>query len=236
MKPYPWQSYTKKTIEKILHPQYGGTLIARPGMRLVSGIDESFQIDFLVDETDGVIADVKYTHFGSTALVASLEAACALAMRKNYAQVRRFTADLIDKELHLPNETYSHLNLVLSAMDMAMEKCLDLPLPEEYIAPPMPSEAGEICEYPGFAELDKTKKIAIIEQMIDTEVRPYIELDEGGIRIVDLKGDEVLIAYEGACTTCYSATGATLNAISQSLKTKIHPDLEVKPDLSNLEF
>ncbi|MCP5492129.1 MAG: NifU family protein [Chlamydiales bacterium] len=236
MKPYPWQNYTKKTIEKILHPQYGGRLTACPGMRLVSGTEGSLNIDFLVDETDGVIADVKYTHFGSTALVASLEAACALAMRKNYAQVRRFTADLIDKELHLPKETFSHLNLVLSAMDMAMEKCVDLPLPEEYIAPPMPTASGEVCEYPGFKDLDKAKKIAIIEQMIDTEVRPYIELDDGGIRIVDLKGDEVLIAYEGACTTCYSATGATLNAISQALKTKIHPDLEVKPDLSNLEF
>ena len=69
------------------------------------------------------------------------------------------------------------------------------------------------------------------------EVQPYIELDAGGIEVPELKnGQEVVIAYQGACTTCPSSTGATLNAIQEILRARVHPSLTVKPDLSLLSF
>lgn len=237
LKPYTWQLYSKKMKEMILQPTCLGKLEERDGMRLVTGVEDGqVQLYFLVDESDGIVADAKFQLFGPTALVAVCEMACRLALRKHYGQVMRFTASLIDKELSMPEESAGYLNLVLSVIDHAMEQCEGLPLPEEYIAPPLPEQNTEAREYPGFTDLEKTQKIAVIEQVIDVEIRPYVELDDGGVRIVDLKGDEVIIAYEGACTSCYSATGATLNAIDQMLKSKVHPSLEVKPDLSTLEF
>ncbi|MCP4265610.1 MAG: NifU family protein, partial [Candidatus Brocadiaceae bacterium] len=64
---------------------------------------------------------------------------------------------------------------------------------------------------------------------IDKEIRPYIELDAGGIQIHELKDFELFISYEGACTSCHAATGSTLSAIQNILKSRIHPDLFVTP-------
>ena len=70
--------------------------------------------------------------------------------------------------------------------------------------------------------------------MIKNEIQPFIALDAGGVEVLELDGLEVKIAYEGACVTCPSATGATLSAIQEILRAQVHPGLEVKPDLSYL--
>jgi NifU-like protein len=109
---------------------------------------------------------------------------------------------------------------------------MDIPLPEAYVSP-MPAEIGESLEggYPGWSELSQVKKLAVIEQVISQEVRPYIELDGGGVELVDLiEGREVIIAYQGNCTSCFSSTGATLSYIQQVLRAKISQDLVVVPD------
>ena len=226
--------YSKALTKLILNPTCAGHLTQSEGMRLVMGQERGLKIYFLIDESDGVIADAKFQIFGPPALVGAAEIACKLALRKNYAQVSRFTADLLDKDLHFPKDAYTYLNLVLSAIDQAMSACQDMPLPASYVEPPIPGMPTEQSEYPGFTSLEKIHQIAVLEQIIDTDIRPYIELDEGGIRIVDFKETELIIAYEGACTSCYSAVGATLSSIQQILAAKVHPEITVVPDPSTL--
>ena len=82
---------------------------------------------------------------------------------------------------------------------------------------------------------NREQKIGVIEEVISTEIRPYIEFDAGGVQIVDLVHDrELIIAYEGACSSCHSATGATLNAIQEILRAKVDKTLLVVPDPSFL--
>jgi len=93
-------------------------------------------------------------------------------------------------------------------------------------------EKGESREWPGWQELTKQQKIEVIKDVIVKEIQPYIELDAGGVEVLDLIGQrEVIIAYSGSCTTCYSATGATLSAIQQILRAKVWRDLIVTPKL-----
>ena len=76
------------------------------------------------------------------------------------------------------------------------------------------------------------EKFSIIEQVVQTEIRPYIELGPGGIQIIDLSNSHQLtIAYEGSCTSCHSATGSTLSAIQNILQAKVYHEI---PDLSYL--
>ena len=172
------------------------------------------------------------------------EIACEMVIGKNYDQARRISADLIDKQVRdrsdvpaFPKETSPHLNLVLGAMDHAAEQCKEIPLSAHYVAPPAPMDIGEILEggYPGWDNLSKEQKIGLIEEIIARDIRPYIEMDAGGIEVLDLVNEqEVHIAYKGSCTSCFSATGTTLSYIQQVLKGKVHPSLMVIPDLSNL--
>jgi NifU-like protein len=94
---------------------------------------------------------------------------------------------------------------------------------------------GESRPYPNWEELSNKQQITVIEEVIATDIRPYIELDAGGIEIVDLKGKDLFIAYKGNCTTCYSSIGSTLQAIQQILSAKIHPQIRVIPDSSFLQ-
>jgi NifU-like protein len=249
---FPWARYSKKLIQKIENPRHGGSFSSEEskerGMRLCVGKigkneeGNCLYLYLLIDETDGVIADAKFQVFGQSALIGAAEAACEILIRKNYDQARRLTADLIDKQLRdksdtpaFPEETFGHLNLVLDAIEQAAEQCLDIPLADAYIPTPLEGLSTDSEGYPGWANLTREQKITLIEEVIAKEIRPYIELDAGGVQVTDLVDDrELIIAYEGACTSCYSATGATLNAIQEILRSKLSADLRVIPDASLL--
>lgn len=240
---------SKKLMQKIENPQCAGFFTQADaearGVRLAIGKKKErtqVQLYLLVDLSDGVIADARFQVFGPPALIGAAEAACEILLRKNYDQARRLSADLLDKQMRdkshipaFPESAAPLLNGVLEAIEEAAEQCMDIPISDVYIAPPLSSDPTEAQEIPGWKELSTDKKISIIEQVIAQEIRPYIELDAGNIKILRLVDDrELIIAYEGSCTTCYSATGATLSAIQQILRTKVHPTLTVTPDLSLL--
>jgi NifU-like protein len=250
--PFPWSRYSKKLNAKIERPRCFGFFTKNEseerGMHLAMGkegaIEDGNFISFywLVDPDDGIIVDARFQVYGQSALIGAAEIACELVVGKNYDQARRISAELIDKQVRdrpdisaFPKETFPHLNLVLGAMENAAEQCLDIPLALHYAAPPAPMDIGEILEggYPGWEKLSKEQKLGLIEEVIAKDIRPYIELDAGGIQVLDLiHGNELLIAYQGSCTSCFSATGTTLSYIQQVLRGKVHPSLVVTPDLS----
>ncbi len=251
---YSWNNFNKKIRRSIEQPHCAGSFgVQGPdsGMRLVVGRSgthqkgERVQIELLVDLEDGIIADAKYQAFGPPSLIAASEGVCAIVLRKNYDQAKRIKADLIDLEFRdkrqeaaFPPSAYVHLNAVLEALEDAADKCLDIPIADGYVAPPEQMhehslEKGESL-YPGWLDMDKVKKIAIIESVVETDIRPYVELDAGGVKIVDITNEkEILIAYQGACTTCYSSTGSTLSAIQQILRAKVYDDIIVIPQLAS---
>lgn len=253
--PFPWHRYSKKMSAKIENPRSAGYFTfedaQRRGMRLIEGkeglIEDGNEIHLylLIDPSDGIIVDAKFQLFGQSALIAAAEAACELLIGKNYDQAKRITAELIDRHLRdkseepaFPEETLGHLNLVISAIEDAIDQCGDLPLPSHYVSP-VPREIGdkEGGGFPGWINLDHEKKLAFIETVLDEEVRPYVELDAGGIEVLDLINErELLISYQGSCTTCFSSIGATLSTIQHILQTKVHPELKVVPNMDDLKF
>ncbi|MGK5594327.1 MAG: iron-sulfur cluster assembly scaffold protein [Parachlamydiaceae bacterium] len=254
--PFPWSLYSKRLVSKIENPRSVGIFTKdnaeERGMRLAEGTEGSVKdgnaifFYWLVDKEDGMIVDVKFQAFGQTALIGAAEAASELLVGKNYDQALRITADLIDREVRdkegepaFPKETYPHLNLVLGAIEDASEKCRDLPLADSYIAPPVPRDIGEILEggYPGWLKLPLKKKLAVIEDVLDRDIRPYIALDAGGVEVLNLINDrEVVITYQGSCTSCYSSIGTTLSYIQQVLRAKVFPEIIVIPDVDPSSF
>lgn len=251
VKPFPWSLYSKKLTAKIDNPRSAGFFTSEQseerGMRLAEATEGSVQdgnairFYWLVDKEDGIIVDVKYQAFGQSALIGAAEMACELLIGKNYDQAKRISTELIDKQARdrseisaFPRETYPLLNLVLGAIEQAAEQCTDIPFADSYVAPPVPMEIGEVSPggYPGWKELTLKKKIAVIEEVLDRDIRPYIALDAGGVVVLNLINDvELVIAYQGSCTSCYSSVGATLSYIQKVIRAKVHPDIVVVPDM-----
>lgn len=249
--PFCWRQYSKKLATRIESPKSAGffTQIEADNrdVRLVEGISGSCEsgnlIHFywLVDKDDGILIDVRFQAYGNSALIGAAQVAAEVLKGKNYDQAKRVTADLLDKEVRdkdaeaaFPKESYPHLNLVLEAIDHASAKCTDLPLPELYIFTPAPRDIGEVIEggIPGWKELPLKKKLAAIEEVLDREIRPYIALDAGGVEVLNILNDqEVIITYQGSCTSCYSSVGTTLSFIQQMLRAKVFPEIIVKPEI-----
>jgi NifU-like protein len=244
IRPHYWELFSKKLREKIDRLRFVGyftkELAEERGMRLIKAKEENFCLYWLVDESDGIIADAKFQVLGPVGLIAVAEVVSELVLRKNYDQVSRISADLIDQHVRdrkdrsaFPKECDPYLNLALSAIDRAVQQCLDIPFAASYDITPIERDFGEIPGgIPGWSELSYQQKIFMIEEVIDKEIRPYIELDAGGVKLVSFNDSgEVIISYEGSCTTCHSSTGSTLSAIQQILKSRVHPTLFVTPQM-----
>lgn len=251
IRPFPWAKYSKKLALRIETPYCMGIFTthdaASRNVHCATGtagsLAEGNIVSFfwLVDTTDGVIIDARFQAFGDSALIGAAEVACELLIGKNYDQAQRMSCDVIDAHVRdktsvpaFPEETFGHINLVLDAIDACAKGCAGIPLATNYVAPPITGREIDVVSggYPGFAELPLKEKIAVIDAVLDQEVRPYIEMDAGGVEVINLiEGKEVVISYQGACTSCYSATGATLSYIQQVLRAKVSSDLTVTPDL-----
>lgn len=245
-----WDRFGKKLRERLDSPRYAGSFADTDaegrGMRLVVGKiglpHEAVRLAlyWLVDESDGIIADAKFRALGPAGLIAACDAACEMSLRKSHDQASRFSADLLERHLRESKEEgaataewSSYFNLVIEAIDLALQQCVDIPFASVYEETPIEEDFGEIPGgLPGWEEFSEEKKLTILDQVIDREIRPYIELDAGGVKVLGIRDNgEVRISYEGACTTCHASTGSTLSAIQKILRARVHPTLTVIPEL-----
>lgn len=70
------------------------------------------------------------------------------------------------------------------------------------------------------------EKLAVIRQMLDDEVRPYLQGDGGDLHVVGLEDNVLTVHYQGACGSCPSSISGTLAGI-ESMVRRIDPDMEV---------
>lgn len=64
-----------------------------------------------------------------------------------------------------------------------------------------------------------------IAEAIDRDIRPYIEMDGGKIRLVDIRENIVYVELAGACGTCPSSTMTLRGGVERILKRQF-PEIE----------
>ncbi len=76
--------------------------------------------------------------------------------------------------------------------------------------------------------LTTVQKIALIQQVIDEEVRPVLIADGGDVELYDVEGDHVQVYLKGACGSCPSSTATLKTAIEARLRDRVLPSLIVE--------
>ena len=66
-----------------------------------------------------------------------------------------------------------------------------------------------------------------IEEVLDQQLRPYLDADGGGIEIDRLEGSKLFVHFTGACKNCDASRTATLRLIQVSLSVLLNHDLKV---------
>ena len=93
--------------------------------------------------------------------------------------------------------------------------------------PPSAPVAGTAQALP-WIDIGLFEKVRRIEAVLDQHVRPALASDGGGIDLVDLKADELYVQYHGACGSCSSSIGGTLQFVQDSLNNYLATTLTVK--------
>lgn len=86
-------------------------------------------------------------------------------------------------------------------------------------------KAAASTDTAAMSEADKGR-LAKINDILDEQVRPYLQGDGGDLYVVGLEGNKLMVHYQGACGSCPSSISGTLTGIENLVK-QIEPDMEV---------
>jgi len=76
--------------------------------------------------------------------------------------------------------------------------------------------------------LSNIKKIKMIEETLEREIRPALKHDGGDIELVDVVGNRVMVATRGACASCQASNQTLQNFVEVKLRELVWPELVVE--------
>lgn len=239
-----WDLYSDKMHKLIVSRPHARKCEGRDFFHQKLGI--SYKIELTYDESKEMFTNMSYQLSGPTFMIAFLEGVCEMVLNKKVSTVAHFRADDLLETLlaYEITDRYgdddisdyvqylsAYANHVIDSLMALVEEMV----PIKYTTPEGLSTFavnGEGVE--NFFELEKPAQISHLERVLEKDVRPYVKLDDGNVKIKDLtKNGIVFIEYEGNCTSCHAAGSTTLQAITSILKAKVHDRLEVLPFLGS---
>ena len=76
-------------------------------------------------------------------------------------------------------------------------------------------------------KLTNLQKMKLIEEVVDREIRPALQRDQGDIELVDVAGDRVTIAFRGMCAGCQVSEFTRRDFIEAKLRECVAPEIVV---------
>lgn len=77
--------------------------------------------------------------------------------------------------------------------------------------------------------LSDVEKYEAIEALFEKHLRPALMSDGGNIELDLVKDNEVIVSFQGACGSCPSSAGATLQGIERAIQQHVFKDAVVLP-------
>ena len=75
--------------------------------------------------------------------------------------------------------------------------------------------------------LTNIQKIALIQEIINKEIRPLLQADNGDVELIDVDGNDVIVSLRGMCRECMMAE-VTTKKIEGKLRELVNEDILVK--------
>lgn len=76
-------------------------------------------------------------------------------------------------------------------------------------------------------KLTNLQKIALVQEIIETEIRPGLQKDNGDIELIDMDRNRVIIALRGMCTDCLMSD-VTIKNIEKKLREMVSGEIIVE--------
>jgi NifU-like protein len=183
---------------------------------------------WLMVDPQGMVQGVRYRTAATGELLAAYDTMAELSLGRKLSDIATIT----------PREVEAHLRQGAAEPALHLGDEADVPF---YVltkaaergsgkppAPPAPPAMGGAAAGLPWADIGLFEKVRRIESVLDQHVRPALASDGGGIDLVDLKADDLHVQYHGACGSCSSSIGGTLQFIQDSLNNHLGTTLQVK--------
>ena len=77
--------------------------------------------------------------------------------------------------------------------------------------------------------MNDVEKYEAIEALFEKHLRPALMSDGGNIELDLVKGNDVIVSFQGACGSCPSSAGATLQGIERAIQQNVFKEAVVIP-------
>ena len=77
-------------------------------------------------------------------------------------------------------------------------------------------------------KLTNIQKIQLVQQTIDEQIRPALRADGGDIELIDIEGNNVLVAFRGMCAQCKMAEFTMKDVVQAKLREFVSDDIFVE--------
>jgi NifU-like protein len=76
-------------------------------------------------------------------------------------------------------------------------------------------------------KLTNLQKIALIQEVIERDIRPGLQADGGDMELIDIDGNKVIIALRGMCTGC-AMSDVTISGVQQKLRELVSDEIVIE--------
>jgi NifU-like protein len=77
-------------------------------------------------------------------------------------------------------------------------------------------------------KLTTIKKLKLVEETLEREVRPLLQADGGDIELIDINGDVVQVALRGSCYACQASQTTLGQLVQKKLREFVTPNIIVE--------
>lgn len=76
--------------------------------------------------------------------------------------------------------------------------------------------------------LTNIQRMRLVEEVMEKEIRPRLQMDGGDIELADIEGVVVSVSLRGRCTNCPSSQATVHGVVETILREKVDPEIQVR--------
>ncbi len=243
--------FSQKIATLAQNPRHRGAFFTEDAtakdLALVTAKYKDIKVYWLVDPQSDLIYDAKFFSYGGPVSMAmgemlsslvkgmKIDTACDVSLDEVESLLRdspEAPATVQPKE-----EAFANLPMLLATAKETYPAAKALALASLQLKQQADQSRPRRTAYENLTEADQTwlkkskdEQLAAIEEILDRDIRPGLNMDGGDLNIIDLEdGAKLTVRYQGACGSCGSSVGATLSFIEDAMRRQLFGGFQVVP-------
>jgi Fe-S cluster biogenesis protein NfuA/NifU-like protein involved in Fe-S cluster formation len=196
----------------------GGRLIA--STHGAEGAPDHIRLSLVVDNAN-IVRDARFTSNAEGDLLAAYDGMCELIVGKPVIEASKVSPKQVEAHLRGAQSTEAFPVAVDGDQPFYVLRKASERLTQDNASKVAPAEKP-------YHSCGLFEKVRRVEAVLDEHVRPALASDGGGIDLMDLQGDILAVEYHGACGSCSSSVGGTLQFVQDSLNNHLGASLTVR--------